>query len=206
MPNHLHASIALALLLAASAHADEPAVKPSRLRGEIVAVDDTSMRVHRKGGPPGDIVDIVLKPDLTVAAVRNVRLQDIKAGSFVGATSVPDATGRFVASEIHVFPESARGAGEGHYDWDLEPRSTMTNANVDLVVDSQTGRDLHLSYKGGTKTIVVPEGTPVVTGAPATRADLIVGKKVFLSTLPDDRNRRTALRVVVEKDGVAPPF
>ena len=32
--------------------------------------------------------------------------------------------------EVHIFAESMRGLGEGHYDWDLRPSSKMTNANV----------------------------------------------------------------------------
>lgn len=34
------------------------------------------------------------------------------------------------ALEVVVFPEAARGTGEGHRPWDLLPQSTMTNATV----------------------------------------------------------------------------
>ena len=52
-------------------------------------------------------------------------------------------------------------------------RSSMTNANVDTVVVGSSGRELKLSYKGGTNTVTVPDNAPVVTFAPATRADLV---------------------------------
>jgi hypothetical protein len=73
---------------------------------------------------------------------------------------------------------AARGTGEGHYAWDLGANNSMTNANVDTVVESTSGRDLKLSYKGGSNSITVPANVPVVTLAPATRADLIVASAV----------------------------
>jgi hypothetical protein len=42
----------------------------------------------------------------------------------------------------------------------------MTNANVDAVVEGTSGRDLKLSYKGGSNTVTVPANVPVVTFAP----------------------------------------
>ena len=79
------------------------------------------------------------------------------------------------------------------------------NANVDTVMSGVNGRDMKLSYKGGTKEVTVPENVPVVTPAPAERADLLVGKKVFVVADGEPSNFR-ALRIFVEKDGVAPPM
>ena len=52
----------------------------------------------------------------------------------------------------------------------------MTNANVDTVMQGVTGRTLKLSYKGGSKDVLVPENVPVVTPISAARSDLMVGK------------------------------
>jgi hypothetical protein len=82
----------------------------------------------------------------------------------------------------------------------------MTNANVDAVVEGTSGRDLKLSYKGGSKTVTVPANVPVVTFAPATRSDLTPGKKVFVVATPAQPGAFVAQRVVVEKDGVVPPM
>jgi len=81
----------------------------------------------------------------------------------------------------------------------------MTNANVDTVVEAVDGRNLKLSYKGGTKEITVPANAPVVTPTSASRADLVPGKKVFVIATGDASNM-SAIRVYVEKDGVAPPM
>ena len=82
----------------------------------------------------------------------------------------------------------------------------MTNANVDQIVTGTSGRDLKLSYKGGSNTVTVPDGVPVVTFAPAARTDLVAGKKVFIVASPVSGTEFAASRVVVEKDGVAPPM
>ncbi|MDQ2988577.1 MAG: hypothetical protein M3R60_05695 [Pseudomonadota bacterium] len=188
------------MVVGASAHAQISA--PIRVRGEITAVDVTSLTVRHSSG---ESVKIAIAADQVVGSVKNVRLADIEKGAFIGTATKLSPDGKQVAMEVLVFPEAARGSGEGHYAWDLMPGSMMTNANVDTVMAGVNGRTLHLSYKGGSKDVVVPENTPVVTPAPATRADLIVGKKVFV-VAKDTSPQLTAMRIIVEKDGVAPPM
>jgi hypothetical protein len=194
---------AVALVFLGQAIAQTPAVKPVRIRGEIVAVAADSLTVHRRSG---DTVTIAMKADLAVGAVKNIKLSDIKPGAFIGTAATTGTDGKLTAVEVLVFPEAGRGTGEGHYDWDFGATSTMTNANVDAVVEGSSGRDLKLSYKGGNNSVTVPENVPIVTFTGATRADLIVGKKVFIVATPVDATKFDALRVVVEKDGVVPPM
>lgn len=189
-----------AALLCSQGFAQAPT--PVRIRGEIVAVDATTLTVHRLGGAT---VKVAIKPDLVVSALKNMALADIKPGSFIGTATKTTPDGKLVAMEVLVFPESARGTGEGHYAWDLVPGGMMTNANVDTVMTGVTGRNMKLSFKGGSKEVTVPEGVPVVTPVPATRADLVVGKRVFM-VANGDPSSLTAARVTVEKDGVVPPM
>jgi len=190
--------------LAGAAFAQTPAAPaPSRLRGEIVSLTGDTLVFHRANA---DNVTIDFKSDVQVGAVKNVKLADIKPNTFVGVASLPGADGKLTAKEVLVFPETMRGSGEGHYAWDLLPGSMMTNANVDTAVQSTSGRELTMSYKGGTKTVLVPEGVPVVTFTEATRADVVAGKKAFIVAKPVEPGKYTALRVIVEKDGVAPPM
>ncbi|RKF35752.1 hypothetical protein [Paraburkholderia fungorum] len=183
--------------------AQTPAVKPERIRGEIVALDGDILKVHRRSG---ETVSVEIKPAVTVSAVKAINLSEIRPGSFVGTAATRGADGRLTATEVLLFPEAARGTGEGHYAWDLGPNSTMTNGNVDAVVEGTSGRDLKLSYKGGSKTVTVPPNVPVVTFAPATRGDLTPGKKVFVVATPVQQGAFVAQRVIVEKDGVVPPM
>jgi hypothetical protein len=196
--------IALAALAVAGVAAGQtPAGAPQRIRGEIVSIDGDMMKVHRRGG---DIVSIDVKPDATLSALKALQLSDIKPGSFVGAAAIAADDGKLVATEVLVFPEAARGTGEGHRPWDQGPNSSMTNANVDTVVEGTHGRDLTLSYPGGTQVVTVPASAPVVTFAPAARADLVPGKKVFVQATPQAQGAFVAQRVIVEKNGVAPPM
>jgi hypothetical protein len=192
-----------ALAFAGVALAQAPAVKPSRIRGDIVSVDGDVMKVHRRSG---ETVSIELKPTLTVSALKTLQLSDIKPGSFVGTAATTGTDGKLTATEVVVFPESARGTGEGHYAWDFGPNSTMTNANVDTVVQGTDGRNLKLSYQGGSNEVTVPPNVPIVTFTPAARTDLTPGKQVFVVATPGPQSTYVAQRLVVEKDGVAPPM
>jgi len=196
----LFALVTLAVAGLANAQSSPP---PSRIRGEVVSLSGDTLVVKRASG--GN-VDIEFKADVPVGAVKNVKLEDVKAGQYVGAATLPDADGKLVAKEVLVFPEAMRGSGEGHYDWDLLPGSSMTNANVDTVVSANSGRELKLSYKGGSKTVTVPADAPVVTFTGATRADVVQGKRVFVIAKAAAPGQYVAQRVVVEKDGVAPPM
>ncbi|MFL9909194.1 hypothetical protein [Paraburkholderia sp. RL17-337-BIB-A] len=204
MSIRLKLGVTLATLTFASVVlAQTPAPKPSRIRGEIVSLDGDVLKVHRRSG---DTVSIELKPTVAVSAVKAMQLSDIKPGSFVGTAATTGTDGKLTATEVVVFPESARGSGEGHYAWDLGPNSTMTNANVDTVVQGTSGRNLKLSYKGGNNEVTVPPNVPIVTFTPAARTDLTAGKKVFVVATAASQGAFVAQRVVVEKDGVAPPM
>lgn len=204
MSIRLKLGVILATLTFASVvPAQTPAAKPSRIRGDVVSLDGDVLKVHRRSG---DTVSIELKPTVAVSAVKAMQLSDIKPGSFVGTAATTGTDGKLTATEVVVFPESARGSGEGHYAWDLGPNSTMTNANVDTVVQGTSGRNLKLSYKGGNNEVTVPPNVPIVTFTPAARTDLTAGKKVFVVATPASQGAFVAQRVVVEKDGVAPPM
>lgn len=201
--NYLLSIAALTSSLALLASAVAQTRPPTRIRGEIVSFSGETLTVHRHSG---DTVTIALAASVPISAVRQIRLADIKSGSFIGTAAKADIQGKLTAQEVVVFPESERGTGEGHYAWDLGSHSTMTNANVDAVVQGTSGNDLHLSYKGGTNTVTVPPNVPIVTFIPAARDDLVAGKKAFIVATESSLNRFVAQRVVVEKDGVVPPM
>ena len=116
---------ALSLALAASAWAQDTV----RVRGTIERVDGNHLIVKSRDGTE---LKIALAEKALIVAIVKASLSDIKQGSFVGVTGMPQADGSQRAIEVHIFPESMRGTGEGHYPWDLRPGATMTNANVEL--------------------------------------------------------------------------
>jgi len=200
-PFKFAAALALSLLTAAPALAQTPA----RIRGAIVGLDGHVLTVKTR---TGNEVKIKLDEKYSVAAVVPIAISDIKQGSFVGAASMKQADGSMKALEVLVFPEAMRGSGEGSYAWDLLPNSTMTNANVEAVVDSTSGREMTLTYKGeGKQKIVVPAGVPIVTFQPGDASLLKPGALVFIGgAKPEADGSFTAGRVNVGRDGFKPPM
>jgi hypothetical protein len=137
-------------------------------------------------------------------------LSDITAGSYVGATAVKQADGNLKALEVHIFPETARGTGEGHRPYDLQPGSTMTNANVEQVdqiaVEKVQGQMITLKYKGGEQKVFIPPGTPIVKNVAADRSLLKAGTGVFIPAVQSEDGTLTAIRITVGVGGVMPPM
>jgi len=176
---------------------------PTRIRGTIDALSGQTLTVTTRDGSK---VDIMLNDPLTVVTVKPLTLDDIKEGTYVGIASKTGTDGKAEALEVLVFPEALRGTGEGHYGWDLQPGSMMTNANVSAAVAGKTGHDLTLTYKDGTQQITVPPSAPIVTFAPATRADLKPGAGVMFGATKNAEGKLTASRVTVGTNGVNPPM
>jgi hypothetical protein len=176
---------------------------PTRVRGTIERVNGDTMQVKARSG---EDVNLHIASDVRVSGITKISLAEIKAGSFVGATTVPGPDGGDRAVEVHVFPESMRGTGEGSRPYDLKPNSSMTNATVSETVVGNDGHTLLVKYKDGEKKVFVPDDTPVVTFVPGDTADLKAGAKViaFMKQLPDGSFETS--RVSVGRDGLTPPM
>lgn len=193
------AILTIALPILASAQSSPP---PVRIRGTVDAVDANSVRVQTREGKQ---LTLAIGGSTRYSAVKALDLSAITSGSFIGTAGKPGPNGSVEALEVLVFPEEARGTGEGHYDWDLLPGSSMTNATVSAAVSGNNGRDLDLVYQGKSIKVHVPVGVPVVTFAAATQQDVKPGLAVFIvaNRVADGMS---AARIVVEKDGVKPPM
>ena len=148
-----------------------------RLRGTVESCDGRTLVVKERSG---EVLRLALADTLSLSEVLPIELSAIQPGSFIGTAAMPAAGGTLRAMEVLVFPEAARGPGEGHSPWDLQPGSTMTNAivaDVVAVAGVSEGRLLKLRYKDGEKTLDVPVGTPVVTFRPGDRSLLVAGAK-----------------------------
>ena len=192
---HIVLSLAAALVLATAADAQTSV----RVRGTITAVEGNVLSVKSRDGRD---LKIQLADNVTVAVAKAIRLSDLQRGDYVGATTKPGADDLPVALEVHYL---APTTPEGQLAWDLEPGTTMTNANVDTLVQSTGNAELTLQYKGGTQKIRVPDGVPIVRAVPGTRADLVPGEYVFVGAQAAADGALSAARVQVSKDGVRPP-
>lgn len=173
-----------------------------RLRGTLQSVTPDSVTLKTRSG---EVIVLALPASLVVSEVYPIALADIKAGSFIGVGGQPQADGTQRAIAVTVFPESARGTGEGHRPFDLAPQSTMTNATVADLAAAPEGRKLQLKYKDGEQTIVVPPGTPIVTFRPADRSLLVPGASVSL-TAQAIEGEPTAQRINAGRNGFNLPY
>jgi hypothetical protein len=196
--------IAATLVAASTLYAiAQQAPTPSRVRGTVESVDGDVLTVKSRSG---EDVKLHMTADIRIVGITKIALTDIKVGSFVGTTTVPGPDGVPTAVEVHVFPESMRGTGEGSRPYDLKPNSTMTNATVAESVVANDGHTLLVKYKDGEKKVLVTPETPVVTYVPADKSDLKAGAKViaFMKKLPDGSFESN--RVSVGRDGLTPPM
>lgn len=212
MIKHLAASL---LVLSASCSAfsqtqiQTPAPASVRLRGTVEKVEAGSMTIKERSG---EVITLVRPASMDVSEVYPLALSDIKPGSYIGTAAMPQPDGSQLALEVLVFPEAARGSAEGHRPWDLRPDSTMTNATVADLAEAPSavpgGQKLTLKYKDGEKTVIVPPGVPVVSFKPAKadeQALIVPGAKVLV-TAQEVGGKPTAIRVIVGRNGFAPPM
>ena len=181
--------LAVACLLCAQTFA-QPATR--RIRGEVAAIDGLKLQVRTR---TGENVAIDLDEKYAVSAVVAIDIASIKPGSYVGTASMPQPDGAHRALEVLVFPESGRGSGEGHYAWDLQPGSMMTNATVAEIVDVDKDRRMTLEYKGGRQVITVPGNAPIVTFEPGDRTMLKPGAHVIVGATLRPDGTLTAARI-----------
>jgi hypothetical protein len=186
--------------------AQAPKGKPISIRGKISAVEMQALKVMTSAGE----VLVKLPEDVRIGGVEAAQLSDIAAGKYVGTTAVKQADGNLKALEVHIFPESSRGTGEGHRPWDLQPGSTMTNANVEKVeqvaVEKIQGQLITLKYKDGEQKIFIPPGTPIVRNVPGDRSLLKPGTGVYIPAVRGEDGTLTASRITAGVGGIMPPM
>jgi hypothetical protein len=214
------AFIAASLLAGAATAQAQSSGKPApeHVRGDIVSIDGNTVTVKSRNG---ETVKLQLADDVRVAVAEKGNLGDVRDGAFIGTTAVPQSDGTLRAIEVHVFPDSMRGTGEGHRPWDLRPGSTMTNATVSGVreaggkspstmtnatVAKVAGRKLTLKYNGGEKSVLVPSDAKVVKLEPGDRSQLKAGVHLFAIASRQADGTFRAERLTIGKDGVVPPM
>ena len=122
------AALTASLLAADLTIAAPPAPGTIHVRGTIQSLKGDVLTVRSDSGP----VTVQLPVKAPVVSVIPSDRAHIKEGSFLGIASVPGTGGARQAREVVVFPEAARGSGEGNYDWDLpgSGASKMTNGTA----------------------------------------------------------------------------
>ena len=170
---------------------------PTRVRGTITALDGDVLSVKSREGKD---LKIHLTSNVGVTTAKNTSLGELK-GKYVGVTAV-SKDGKMTALEVHAIPPQAK---PGYFPWDLQPDSTMTNANLDGIAQVSGGNEITLNYQGGSQKVLVPPGTPIVAFDPGTRADLKPGEWIWTNARTEADGKIVSERLNVSKGGVKPP-
>jgi hypothetical protein len=175
-----------------------------RIRGTIERIEGPAYVVKTRDGTE---LKLTVTDNPLYVAIAPATMADVKTGMFVGSAGMMQNDGTQKAIEVHIFPESMRGTGEGHYDWDLKPQSKMTNGNVEQTVAGVDGSTLSVKYKDGEKKLLVTPDTVVVNYVIGSKDDLKPGTKIFVGAAkkqPDGTFQTP--RITYGKNGAGPAF
>ncbi len=194
------ASLAIAASIAASAAWAQEA--PMTItRGTIGSVTGQTLETK---GRNGQNTSVALTDKTKMLVANKATLADVKPNSYVGIAAAPQPDGTLKALEVTIFDESLRGTGDGHYGWDLTGGNTMTNGAVGSV-QTANGNTMVIDYKGGSKTVAVPDDVPVVTIKPADLAVLQPGARVVVFS-PKGAPSVVANAIIAGANGTVPPM
>lgn len=202
MPRLAAASLTTIAFLAVSAHAQRP--QTVRIRGAIETVNGNTLTVKTREGTD---TKVNMTDNIAVIGIAKSSLSDVKQGSYIGVSAMPQPDGTQKALAVHIFPEAMRGAAEGFRPWDLRPNSTMTNATVANTVAGVDGQNILVKYKDGEKKVVVPPETPIVAFVTGNKSEIKPDAKIIIfgATKKEDGTLETN-RIGVGLDGITPPM
>ena len=202
MPKISSLAILLVIAFVSVASAQQPPTV--RIRGTIEAVDGSLLLIKSRDDTD---MKVRITDNVAVFGVARTELSEIKQGSYIGVTAMPEPDGTQKALAVHIFPENQRGAAEGFRPWDLRANSTMTNATVAETVKGTDGQNILVKYKDGEKKVVVPPETPVVTFVAGDKSELKPGAKIIIfGAVKKEDGTLEANRVNVGRDGIMPPM
>ena len=191
---------AISLVLICSQAIAQPA-QNRRIRGTVESLDNNVLTMKARDGAD---VKIKLADNWAVISYTKAQISDIKVGTFIGVGGTPQADGSQKAVSINIFPESARGLGEGFRPWDQAPNGTMTNANVAEAVAGADGQTLLLKYKDGEKKIIVTPTATIAMFGSGDKAEVKPGAAVAISAVTKPDGSLESARVGVGRDGFVP--
>ena len=183
---------------AAPASAAPAQVQPALTPGVVKNANATSLTVMVQGAP----ATYQLTPATNIMVTHKGSLADIKAGTFLGTTNVPDASGTGSSTEVHIFPPGVK-MGEGDRPMPSAPGaaasrmtngtvttagaaggSRMTNGAAGNVSSGAQGVQMDVAYQGGTRHIVVSPSTPISVMSSGAPDMLKSGTKVLVGHVP----------------------
>ena len=209
----LSLALALSLLPAAAMAQGVP-----RIKATVIAFDGKILTLDTGDASP---MSVGLLPNTKIVKQEKRSVADIKQGDYAGATFITAKDGSKRAQEVHVFPESLRGNGEGIVS--VGGNRFMIGGVVSASGPASLSLDYHGAQGGegaectgrprlpitpgvgcqGTANLTVAPGVPVVALVDGDPGLLVPGTILAVSILagPDGHPVTPGLTV----QGMAPP-
>jgi hypothetical protein len=146
--------------------------------GVVDHIDANSIALKGVDGGADEVFK--LAPNFLVLRNTPAALSNIKPNEFVASAARRGDDGKLHSTELRIFPEAMRGAGEGQRPMNDAGKQTMTDANVTGTAIVNGSNDLKVKFAGGESELVVDPGVPVVRIGLADKNLVKVGVKVRL--------------------------
>lgn len=168
--------------------------------GTVATATDGKLEITT---PNGNAVQVTLTDKTRYIYVSGVTLSDIHVGDYVGVGAAAGDGPHPAALEVTLFPESARGVGEGSGPWNQGPNSTMTNGTVSATTVASPA-SVTVTYGGSSQVFDVAEGTPMTTFKPTDKSALASGASVLARCTRLSDGGLIAVIVTIGTDGYVP--
>lgn len=210
LPIRLAVAALVATVLGAPARADDP--DPDHIRGQITAVNDSSMTIKSRAG---DSVRLEFAENVTVIGLTPGSYTDVDFGVYVGSVAVrldeyspiirDSAVWLHKGFELRIIDEKLRGIALGHKKWTLTSETIISHGWVDDIEDRV------ISIKWGPSDydetdVEIPRDAPVHRMALAEKSLLKAGAHVFAGAQKAPGGKYVAVFVIVGQDGIVPPL
>jgi hypothetical protein len=197
----LLAFLILGIAIAQLARAE--GAKPAVVTGEILQFGGGTLKLK---GMANDQLTLAVPEGMRVTALTKIDFSELKKDDYVAVSAVEQADGTLRAIGVRIFPEQLRGVAEGHHSYPGGPDNRMTNATIAAIIGDVKGRTFKVTYKGGEKTVMVPEDAPVMRMGPGSLDMLKPGAHVSIFAEQKDDGAIEAKRISVGTGGLVPPI
>lgn len=185
-------------------------VEPDHFRGEITAVQGSTMVVKTTNGRT---VRLLLPENLTVISLTKGSFTEVDLGTYVGSVAYQldeyspivrdSAVWLHKGMELRIIDEKLRGIALGEKKWDLTPVSKIAHGWVDDLEDRV------ISIKWGPSDydetdVEVPRDVPIHRMSLGDPSLLKPGTRVFAGAQKGADGKYTAVFVFCGKDGIVP--
>lgn len=174
--------------------------------GNVIKYSDTLVEINANDKP----VFVKLTDSLRIYAPTPSSLSNVRNAGYVGVISKKQSN-QEQAVQVLILPEELRGLNEGSFMLPAEKGSDdgsrMTNGSASDPGDGGGSRmsngsvsdagatSLTLQFQGHSRTVSVPQGTPVVEYKVSTKKPS-PGDKIFLLVKKDDHDSLTSSKIV----------